>query len=113
MTQGDDKAGAGAPAAVPKATAVKAGAAAAAATSPGSGGAQLPAPPPWYATLRQEPPSWLGKVIGLACVLLVLVIWYLFTAGDTPDARAISPSKLPSPGEVFGATDELAERNLL
>jgi ABC-type nitrate/sulfonate/bicarbonate transport system permease component len=79
----------------------------------GTAAAEVPAPPPWYATLRQDPPPWLGKVIGLGCVLVVLIVWYLFTAGDTPDARAISPSKLPSPGEVFGATDELVQRHLV
>jgi ABC-type nitrate/sulfonate/bicarbonate transport system permease component len=84
-------------------------------TAPSSATAvtELPSPPPWYATLRQDPPSWLGKVLGLACVLLVLVIWYVVTAGGAPEARMISPEKLPSPGEVFGATGPLIERNLL
>jgi ABC-type nitrate/sulfonate/bicarbonate transport system permease component len=81
--------------------------------APSGAAATLPAPPPWYATLRQDPPPWIGKLLGLTCVVLVLTVWYLFTAGDTPDARAISPSKLPSPGEVFSASDELVERNLV
>jgi len=69
-------------------------------------------PPPWYATLRQDPPSWLGKLLGLAFVALIVLVWYLFTAGDLPTDRAISPSKLPSPGEVAGAYDDLLERHL-
>ena len=62
---------------------------------------ELPRPPPWYATLRAEPPAWLGKVLGLACVLLVLAIWWWFTHGDNPVERRISPAKLPSPDEVW------------
>jgi ABC-type nitrate/sulfonate/bicarbonate transport system permease component len=72
----------------------------------------LPMPPPWYATLREEPPSWMGKALGASFLLLILVVWYLFTMGETPADRAISPSKLPSPGEVFGSFDELIERHL-
>lgn len=75
--------------------------------------AELPSPPPWYATLRQDPPAWIGKLLGLACVLLVLLVWYVVTAGGAPDLRMISPEKLPSPGEVFGATGPLIERNLV
>jgi ABC-type nitrate/sulfonate/bicarbonate transport system permease component len=80
---------------------------------PTGAAAELPSSPPWYATLRQDPPSWLGKLLGASCLLLVLAVWYVFTAGDTPDARIVSPSKLPSPGEVFGATGALFERNLV
>jgi ABC-type nitrate/sulfonate/bicarbonate transport system permease component len=75
--------------------------------------AEPPAPPPWYATLRQEPPPWLGKLLGLACLLVVLFVWFLLTIGDTPDARAVPQLLLPSPGETFGATGALIERNLL
>jgi ABC-type nitrate/sulfonate/bicarbonate transport system permease component len=74
--------------------------------------AGVPAPPPWYATLREDAPAWLRLVLGLACIALIVVVWYLFTAGDTPADRAISPSKLPSPGEVFFSFDELVERHL-
>jgi len=63
-------------------------------------------------TLRAQPPAMLGKLLGLACILLVLVIWYLFTAGDDPTSRPISPSKLPSPGDVFDSYGKLEERGL-
>ncbi len=71
---------------------------------PADGGpAPLPKPPPWYATLRAEPPAWIGKLLGLACLLLVLGVWWFFTSGDSAVDRRISPSKLPSPGEVWAA----------
>jgi len=63
----------------------------------------VPKAPPWYATLRQDAPGLLPKVLGLACLALILLVWFLFTRGATPDARPISPSKLPSPGEVLDA----------
>ncbi len=75
--------------------------------------ANIPRPPRWLTTLRAEPPAVLGKLLGLACILLVLIIWYLFTAGDDPTSRPISPSKLPSPGDVFGSYDMLEERGLV
>jgi NitT/TauT family transport system permease protein len=73
----------------------------------------IPKPPRWLTTLRAEPPAVLGKLLGLACILLVLLIWYGFTAGDTATSRPISPSKLPSPGDVFGAFDKLEDRGLV
>jgi NitT/TauT family transport system permease protein len=72
----------------------------------------LPMPPPWFATLREEPPTWTGKALGAACLLLILAVWYVFTAGE-PTERIISPSKLPSPGEVFGSLGPVMERDLV
>lgn len=80
---------------------------------PSEAGAEIPKPPRWLTTLRAEPPAVLGKVLGLACILLVLLIWYLFTAGDNPADRPISPSKLPSPGDVFDSYSKLEERGLV
>jgi ABC-type nitrate/sulfonate/bicarbonate transport system permease component len=68
-----------------------------------SGPPPLPKPPPWYTTLRTEPPAWIGKLLGLACILLVLGIWWFFTSGDSAVDRRISPAKLPSPSEVWAA----------
>ncbi len=74
---------------------------------------ELPRPPRWLVTLRAEPPFVLGKVLGLACILAVLGLWYLFTLGDAAHERAISPNALPSPGEVFGSYPEVEERGLV
>jgi NitT/TauT family transport system permease protein len=101
MTQpGDQKGAPATPAAKPT---VKA---------PAPTGSTVPPPPPWYITLREEPPVALRFALAMACIALILVVWFLFTAGDTPDQRAISPSKLPSPGEVFGSFDDLIARHL-
>lgn len=73
-------------------------------TKPAASGAPaLPKPPPWYTTLRTEPPPWIAKLLGLACILLLLGIWWFFTHGDSAVDRRISPAKLPSPGEVWDA----------
>ena len=47
-------------------------------------------------------------------IVLVLLAWYLLTSGATPEARAISPSVFPSPGEVIkGFPSLVTERNLV
>lgn len=74
-----------------------------AAAKPTGAAPPLPRPPPWFATLRAEPPAWIGKLLGLACVLLLLGIWWFYTHGSNPVERRISPAKLPSPSEVWAA----------
>ena len=74
---------------------------------------EIPKPPRWLTTLRAEPPAVLGKLLGLGCILFILIVWYLFTAGDSAADRPISPSKLPSPGDVFDSFDKLEERGLV
>ena len=56
--------------------------------------------------LRGSIPTWLHVVLGLVCVGLVFFVWYLVTRGE-PEARAISPTVLPSPAETFGSFKEL------
>ncbi|HUQ05216.1 MAG TPA: ABC transporter permease [Kofleriaceae bacterium] len=73
----------------------------------------IPKPPRWLTTLRAEPPAVLGKLLGLGCILFILIVWYLFTAGDSAADRPISPSKLPSPGDVFDSFGKLEERGLV
>ena len=46
------------------------------------------------------PPRSVRLLVGMGSVALVVLAWYLLTAGATPESRAISPSLLPSPGEV-------------
>jgi ABC-type nitrate/sulfonate/bicarbonate transport system permease component len=70
-----------------------------------------PAPPPWWKTLRADPPFVLRIAIGAGFVGLILLLWWLATRG-APTEAWISPSKLPSPGKVFGSLDKLLERDL-
>jgi taurine transport system permease protein len=65
-----------------------------------------PRPPPWWKTLRADPPFLLRIGIGAGFVALIILIWFFMTLGDTPEDRFISPSKLPSPGEVFISYDK-------
>lgn len=68
--------------------------------------------PRWVTELRQEPPAVLGKLLGLLCVLLTLLVWWLVTLGEVHE-RIIPISVLPSPGEVFGSIGSLMERGLV
>lgn len=73
--------------------------------------ASPPRPPPWWKTLRADPPFVLRIGIGAGFVGLILLLWWLVTRGG-PTEAVISPSKLPGPGAVFGSFDELVERGL-
>ena len=73
--------------------------------APAGDGPPLPRPPRWITTLRAEPPAVIGKLLGLACILSVLFVWFLLTRGEGDD-RPISRGKLPSPGEVFLSYDD-------
>jgi ABC-type nitrate/sulfonate/bicarbonate transport system permease component len=88
----------------------------------------LPKPPRWITTLRAEPPALLGKLLGVASIVLIVSTWYLLTAGaeyaitlqgsrlnwvfDPNSSVIISPAKLPSPAVVFGSYGELEDRDL-
>ena len=59
-----------------------------------------PAPPPWWRTLRADPPVAIRVAIGAGLIALVFFVWWLVTRGDAITAF-VSPSKLPSPGAVI------------
>jgi len=63
--------------------------------------------------LRLRPPQLVRWLLGAGCVLLVLLVWWLLTAGADAESRMLSPVVLPSPAEVFGSLGSLAERGLL
>jgi NitT/TauT family transport system permease protein len=68
--------------------------------------------------IRERVPTWMMWVLGVIPILLILGLWALFTSGDTPEARLISPTILPSPAEVTRSFPELwferaVARNLL
>ena len=66
----------------------------------------VPEPPPWWRTLRADPPFPSRIALGIGFTALILLIWWFVTRGDPVD-RIISPNKLPSPGEVFGSIGSL------
>ena len=72
---------------------------------------KLPEAPPWWKTLRADPPAAVRTALGLGLIGLLLLLWWFVTHGDPVD-RIISPSKLPSPGEIFGSLGKLLERDL-
>ena len=49
---------------------------------------------------RAMPPRPVRLLAGAGAVALVVLAWFLLTLGPTPESRIISPSLLPSPGEV-------------
>ena len=64
--------------------------------------------------LREIPPPLVRRAAGVITVLLVILTWALLTRGATPEARAISPTVLPSPMEVVRSFPVLVtERNLI
>src|SRR5262245_24143181 len=56
--------------------------------------------PPLLA-LRLPPPPNVGRLVGLATIALVVLLWWLATAGLGSEDRLVSPIILPSPGEVI------------
>ncbi len=89
-----------------------------------------PKAPPWYRTLRAEPPGHLRLALAIGLIALLFGLWWFSTRGyDVQMAfngrtkvldlkvgpsvdRIISVSKLPSPGEVFGSFNTLLDRDL-
>ena len=77
-------------------------------------GSALPIPgaPPWWKTLRADPPPHIRLALGLGFIALIMILWWFTTRGPAVE-RIISPVKLPSPGEVFGSFDRLLDRQLI
>ncbi len=73
---------------------------------------KIPEAPPWWRTLRADPPPLTRTALGVGLIVFLLLLWWLLTIGD-PVNRIVSPSKLPSPGEVFGSFGRLLDRNLV
>jgi ABC-type nitrate/sulfonate/bicarbonate transport system permease component len=71
----------------------------------------IPAAPPWYRTLRADPPFYVRFALGAAFVALLLGLWWFLTRGSATEA-IISPSKLTSPGDTFGSFGKLTDRDL-
>lgn len=87
-----------------------AGKAVTAAASPHDAG--VPSAPPWWQTLRADPPASVRLALGIGLIVVVFLLWFVLTRGSATE-RVISPVKLPSPGEVFGSFGSLTDRNLI
>jgi len=68
----------------------------------------VPRPPPWWRTLRADPPFQVRVAIGAALIGFILLVWWIVTRGD-PVSAIVSPSKLPSPGAVLGSFGSLKD----
>jgi len=68
-------------------------------------------PPPWWRTLRADPPAHLRIAIGAAMVGVIVFVWWFLTRGEATEA-IISPGRLPAPGGVFASTGKLVENDL-
>lgn len=73
---------------------------------------KIPEAPPWWRTLRADPPPLTRTALGVGLIVFLILLWWVLTLGD-PVNRFVSPSKLPSPGEVFGSFGRLMDRNLI
>ena len=71
----------------------------------------IPEAPPWYRTLRADPPFYVRFALGAAFVLVIFALWWFITRGSATEA-IVSPVKLTSPGSTFGSFDKLTERDL-
>ncbi|MEW6751371.1 MAG: ABC transporter permease subunit [Candidatus Latescibacterota bacterium] len=57
--------------------------------------------------IRETIPVWMAWLLGAVPVVLLLAAWALVTAGASAEERLISPTILPSPGEVLGSFGSL------
>ena len=73
--------------------------------------AAIPKAPPWYRTLRADPPLQIRLAIAGGFLAVLLFLWWFVTRGSPTDA-IISPSKVPSPGAVFSSFSKLQDRGL-
>lgn len=68
---------------------------------------------PGLFALRKEPPAVIGKLLGLSCLLVIVAIWWFLTRQEVAEFRFISPTILPSPGEVLESMPSLVMERAL
>jgi NitT/TauT family transport system permease protein len=67
-----------------------------------------------FFALRREPSKLLAIGLGVAGVAFVVLVWFIVTAGGEASERIVSPTMLPSPGEVLSSTGAMfGERELV
>ena len=57
-------------------------------------------------SLRRPIPQWQAILLGIACLLTCLAIWWFVTLGEAEE-RIVGPLTLPSPAETFGTFSRL------
>ncbi len=90
----------------------------------------VPSAPPWWRTLRADPPAHVRTLLGVGFIALIFLLWWFVTRGKEINIyfdgrrgevllqlkasthRIVSASKIPSPGEVFGSFGTLLDREL-
>jgi taurine transport system permease protein len=63
-------------------------------------GDELPSAPPWWKTLRADPPFTIRLAFGAGCIFVILLLWWFVTRGSATEA-IISPVKMPGPWAVW------------
>jgi ABC-type nitrate/sulfonate/bicarbonate transport system permease component len=63
--------------------------------------------------LRAAPPPLVRRLVGFTGIVVIVVIWWAFTFGSTPESRLISPVLLPSPVEVVKSVPTLFRERAL
>jgi NitT/TauT family transport system permease protein len=66
--------------------------------------------PPWLTEIRGRVPWSIAILLGLVPIVAILAAWWFCTHGAIVEERLISPTILPSPGEVLGVLPELVTR---
>jgi len=73
----------------------------------------MPTEPRSLFALRLSPTPMTRRLVGLATMAVVVLVWWLATWGAEPEARFISPVILPSPREVFASFPSLLNERAL
>ncbi len=62
--------------------------------------------PSWLFSIRGRVPRVTALIFGLIPIAVLVLLWWFFTHG-APEQRALSPTILPSPGEVVASLHDL------
>jgi NitT/TauT family transport system permease protein len=63
--------------------------------------------------LRVAPPPIVRRLLGVGGIAVVVVLWWMATAGADPESRLVSPVILPSPREVLASFPSLLKERAL
>src|SRR4029450_13977393 len=63
--------------------------------------------------LRVAPPPIVRRLLGVGGIAVVVLLWWIATAGADPETRLVSPVILPSPREVLSSFPSLLKDRAL